>query len=116
MFCQCAIETAQRDKDIVVQLQLEKKKNYVDTLKKLILSWDSDGDGVCSLTEFKEHLEDEETAALLASLDIESRDALAMLDVMETELMEHIWKIKDFPNRRLFTSQLFVTRELWKSD
>mmetsp|Transcript_5059 Transcript_5059/g.9064 ORF Transcript_5059/g.9064 Transcript_5059/m.9064 type:complete len:581 (+) Transcript_5059:80-1822(+) len=85
IFCQSAIDTAQKDQELVMQLQLEEHANYVETLKKLFNSWDDSNDGKCSLVEFANHLHDEATEALLRTLEIETRDALALFELLDPD-------------------------------
>mmetsp|Transcript_19905 Transcript_19905/g.35343 ORF Transcript_19905/g.35343 Transcript_19905/m.35343 type:complete len:247 (+) Transcript_19905:2-742(+) len=83
IFCQCALDTAATDKENVIQLQLNEKRRFVDTLETLFSGWDDSGDGKCSLAEFRSHLTDEPTQALLRSLEIEGRDAVALFELLD---------------------------------
>eukprot|EP00930_Biecheleria_cincta_P035819 TRINITY_DN24615_c0_g1_i1.p1 TRINITY_DN24615_c0_g1~~TRINITY_DN24615_c0_g1_i1.p1 ORF type:complete len:622 (-),score=112.15 TRINITY_DN24615_c0_g1_i1:185-2020(-) len=85
IFCQSAVETAQSDKELVIQLQLQEKRNYIETLKQLFQSWDESGDGKCSIVEFETHLHDHETEVLLRTLEIEARDALALFELLDKD-------------------------------
>mmetsp|Transcript_10890 Transcript_10890/g.19396 ORF Transcript_10890/g.19396 Transcript_10890/m.19396 type:complete len:543 (+) Transcript_10890:25-1653(+) len=85
IFCQCALDTAANDKENVIQLQLQDKKRFVDTLQTLFMGWDDSGDGMCSLEEFRSHLDDDNTQALLRSLEIESRDAVALFELLDSD-------------------------------
>eukprot|EP00931_Biecheleriopsis_adriatica_P065985 TRINITY_DN40416_c0_g1_i1.p1 TRINITY_DN40416_c0_g1~~TRINITY_DN40416_c0_g1_i1.p1 ORF type:complete len:693 (+),score=97.87 TRINITY_DN40416_c0_g1_i1:232-2079(+) len=85
IFCQAAIETAQNDKDNVIQFQLMEKQRYVETLKGLFAQFDDSGDGKCSLEEFQRHLMDDQMQALLRSLDIEIRDALTLFELLDSD-------------------------------
>jgi len=85
IFCQCAIDTATSDTEKVIQLQLQEKANFVGTLEDLFADWDDSGDGICSLEEFKNHLDDAKTRALLNALNIEERDALALFELMDQD-------------------------------
>jgi len=85
IFCQCAVETAQQDRENVIRYQLEEKENYVKTLKALFEMWDDNGNGKCTVKEFENHLHDPETRALLGSLDIQPRDAVALFDMLDAD-------------------------------
>eukprot|EP00928_Gymnodinium_smaydae_P046035 TRINITY_DN30635_c0_g1_i1.p1 TRINITY_DN30635_c0_g1~~TRINITY_DN30635_c0_g1_i1.p1 ORF type:complete len:461 (+),score=57.18 TRINITY_DN30635_c0_g1_i1:66-1448(+) len=85
IFCQAAIETAQLDRDNVIQFQLMEKQRYIETLKSLFYSLDESGDGKCSLEEFQTHLSEVKMEALLRSLDIEVRDALTLFELFDTD-------------------------------
>eukprot|EP00931_Biecheleriopsis_adriatica_P108406 TRINITY_DN82724_c0_g1_i1.p1 TRINITY_DN82724_c0_g1~~TRINITY_DN82724_c0_g1_i1.p1 ORF type:complete len:587 (+),score=100.57 TRINITY_DN82724_c0_g1_i1:11-1771(+) len=84
IFCQAAVETAQNDRDNVMELQLKEKNMFIETLSELFESWGESGDGKCSLEEFTEHLGDKETEALLRTLEIDARDALALFELLDS--------------------------------
>eukprot|EP00440_Ansanella_granifera_P038714 gb/GFBE01042003.1/.p1 GENE.gb/GFBE01042003.1/~~gb/GFBE01042003.1/.p1 ORF type:complete len:585 (+),score=109.87 gb/GFBE01042003.1/:1-1755(+) len=85
IFCQCALDTAAVDKENVIQLQLQEKSRFVETLQTLFAGWDDSGDGKCSLEEFANHLSDETTQALLSSLEIEGRDAVMLFELLDAD-------------------------------
>eukprot|EP00931_Biecheleriopsis_adriatica_P106837 TRINITY_DN81212_c0_g1_i1.p1 TRINITY_DN81212_c0_g1~~TRINITY_DN81212_c0_g1_i1.p1 ORF type:complete len:700 (+),score=121.82 TRINITY_DN81212_c0_g1_i1:46-2100(+) len=79
----CAIESAGKDKENIIQLQMSEKHRYVNTLAGLFRSWDDSQDGKCTIEEFKRHMHDPETEALLMSLEIEVRDALMLFETLD---------------------------------
>eukprot|EP00931_Biecheleriopsis_adriatica_P105883 TRINITY_DN80407_c0_g1_i1.p1 TRINITY_DN80407_c0_g1~~TRINITY_DN80407_c0_g1_i1.p1 ORF type:complete len:589 (-),score=116.57 TRINITY_DN80407_c0_g1_i1:63-1829(-) len=83
IFCQCALDTAASDKENVIKAQLDDKERFIETLNELFASWDDTGDCKCSLEEFKSHLQDETTQALLRSLEIEGNDALILFELLD---------------------------------
>eukprot|EP00930_Biecheleria_cincta_P014620 TRINITY_DN12501_c0_g1_i2.p1 TRINITY_DN12501_c0_g1~~TRINITY_DN12501_c0_g1_i2.p1 ORF type:complete len:387 (+),score=60.37 TRINITY_DN12501_c0_g1_i2:154-1314(+) len=85
IFCQCALDTAAKDNENVIQLQLQEKNRFVKTLRNLFQGWDDSGNGTCSVEEFQKHIWEEKTQALLRSLDIESRDALTLFGFLDTD-------------------------------
>eukprot|EP00930_Biecheleria_cincta_P003557 TRINITY_DN10449_c0_g1_i1.p1 TRINITY_DN10449_c0_g1~~TRINITY_DN10449_c0_g1_i1.p1 ORF type:complete len:553 (-),score=111.38 TRINITY_DN10449_c0_g1_i1:27-1685(-) len=85
IFCQCALDTAATDKENVIQLQLQEKHRFIETLEVLFAGWDDSGDGRCSLEEFQNHLSDETTQALLRSLEIEGRDAITLFELLDAD-------------------------------
>jgi len=85
IFCQSALDTAACDIDNVIQLQLLEKERFVDRLKNLFGQWDTTDSCECTLVEFQKHLMDEETQALLRSLEIESRDAVALFELLDDD-------------------------------
>mmetsp|Transcript_51128 Transcript_51128/g.91848 ORF Transcript_51128/g.91848 Transcript_51128/m.91848 type:complete len:538 (+) Transcript_51128:127-1740(+) len=84
IFCQAAIETAASDRENMMHTQLEETKEYVEVLKTLFLSWDDTGDGKCNIDEFVRHIQDEATIALLKTLEIDARDALALFELLDS--------------------------------
>eukprot|EP00931_Biecheleriopsis_adriatica_P088243 TRINITY_DN62606_c0_g1_i1.p1 TRINITY_DN62606_c0_g1~~TRINITY_DN62606_c0_g1_i1.p1 ORF type:complete len:604 (+),score=104.96 TRINITY_DN62606_c0_g1_i1:131-1813(+) len=85
IFCQCAVETANNDRDNVIRFQLQEKTTYVRMLTDLFQQWDDNGNGKCTYEEFHSHLEDRETQALLNSLGIDARDALTLFEMLDVD-------------------------------
>lgn len=85
IFCQCAIETAALDRDNVIQWQLAERQRYFATLSDIFQDFDAAYDGTCSYKQFEQRLSDERLQALLRSLDIEVRDALALFEMLDWE-------------------------------
>jgi len=85
IFCQSALDTAATDIDNVIQLQLLEKERFVDRLRNLFETWDTSESCECTLAEFQKHLMDDETQALLRSLEIESRDAVALFELLDND-------------------------------
>eukprot|EP00931_Biecheleriopsis_adriatica_P026253 TRINITY_DN15996_c0_g1_i2.p1 TRINITY_DN15996_c0_g1~~TRINITY_DN15996_c0_g1_i2.p1 ORF type:complete len:630 (-),score=99.46 TRINITY_DN15996_c0_g1_i2:84-1973(-) len=85
IFCQCALDTTATDRENVIQLQLQERDRFVKTLRDMFREWDQTGDEKCSLEEFRSHIKDEMTQALLRSLDIEGRDALAFFELLDRD-------------------------------
>eukprot|EP00931_Biecheleriopsis_adriatica_P007696 TRINITY_DN108961_c0_g1_i1.p1 TRINITY_DN108961_c0_g1~~TRINITY_DN108961_c0_g1_i1.p1 ORF type:complete len:613 (+),score=120.02 TRINITY_DN108961_c0_g1_i1:26-1864(+) len=84
IFCQSALDTAAKDEENVIRLQLQEKSRFADTLKKLFDGWDDNTNGRICFEEFRRHLQDEPTQALLRSLEIESHDAILLFDMMDS--------------------------------
>eukprot|EP00931_Biecheleriopsis_adriatica_P009189 TRINITY_DN11027_c0_g1_i15.p1 TRINITY_DN11027_c0_g1~~TRINITY_DN11027_c0_g1_i15.p1 ORF type:complete len:538 (-),score=85.29 TRINITY_DN11027_c0_g1_i15:91-1704(-) len=85
IFCQAAVETAQTDRDKVIQSQLLEKQRYIETLKTLFDQFDDSRDGKCSFEEFKKHIQNPNMQALLRSLDIEVRDAMTIFELFDSD-------------------------------
>jgi len=85
MFCQCALDTTAQDRENVIKIQLQEKHRFVKTLKNLFADWDESGNGKCSLQEFINHVTDAKTQALLRSLGIEGRDAVALFELLDAD-------------------------------
>lgn len=85
IFCQCAIDSANSDRENVIQMQLQEKNRFVETLEHVFAGWDENGDGKCSFDEFSAHIEDAELQALLRSLDIEPRDAMMLFELCDED-------------------------------
>merc|ERR1719323_923632 len=60
VFCQSAIEGAQRDQDTVMTSIMANKKYHIEKVKALFQKIDNDGSGGITLQELERHIEDEE--------------------------------------------------------
>jgi len=85
IFCQSAIDTAAADQDVVISAQLQDKERFVSILKQLFYEWDETGKGTCSVEDFMQHASDDDTKALLRSLEIEVRDALVLFELLDND-------------------------------
>lgn len=85
IFCQCAIDSANSDREKVIEMQLQDKDRFIKTLETVFAGWDENGDGKCSFDEFSCHIEDATLQALLRSLDIEPRDAMMLFELCDED-------------------------------
>eukprot|EP00928_Gymnodinium_smaydae_P046317 TRINITY_DN3084_c0_g6_i1.p1 TRINITY_DN3084_c0_g6~~TRINITY_DN3084_c0_g6_i1.p1 ORF type:complete len:611 (-),score=135.83 TRINITY_DN3084_c0_g6_i1:54-1886(-) len=85
IFCQSAIDTAASDKETVIQLQLQEKHRFVETLQQMFDKMDDDGRGILVLEDFQNHLQDDTMQAMLKSLEIEVRDAITLFELLDTD-------------------------------
>lgn len=83
LFVHAAIESANQDTESVIQYQMAEKQRYIDLLKALFTDLDDTGNGRCSFEEFENHLSDAKMQALLGSLEIEVRDAMAIFELFD---------------------------------
>lgn len=84
VFCNSAIETAQRDPELAVHTQIMQKHRCVKYIKKLFNKIDDNESGSISLMEFEEVLKDENVEAYFAVLDMNVTDALEMFKLIDT--------------------------------
>eukprot|EP00931_Biecheleriopsis_adriatica_P106395 TRINITY_DN80857_c0_g1_i1.p1 TRINITY_DN80857_c0_g1~~TRINITY_DN80857_c0_g1_i1.p1 ORF type:complete len:578 (-),score=93.60 TRINITY_DN80857_c0_g1_i1:183-1916(-) len=85
LFCQSAIDTAAQDRENVIQMHLQEKERFVETLETVFKGWDDSGDGKCSIEEFGRHIQDESMQALLRSLEIEVHDATTLFEMCDKD-------------------------------
>eukprot|EP00928_Gymnodinium_smaydae_P012244 TRINITY_DN14448_c0_g1_i2.p1 TRINITY_DN14448_c0_g1~~TRINITY_DN14448_c0_g1_i2.p1 ORF type:complete len:525 (+),score=105.08 TRINITY_DN14448_c0_g1_i2:38-1576(+) len=85
VFCESAIESAQSDRDLVVQKHLGQKKEYIRRVKQLFQDIDSEQSNFITLHEFETHFQDEETAAFFASLDLEAEMAWEIFKLLDAD-------------------------------
>lgn len=96
VFCNKAIESAQKDEDVVVNLLLLEREKITRKLQAVFQdTFDDDKAGMITLSEFEDHLRDEGLKAWFASIDIDVKDGwtlFKLLDVDRTGLIQ----IQDF--------------------
>eukprot|EP00930_Biecheleria_cincta_P042540 TRINITY_DN29277_c0_g1_i1.p1 TRINITY_DN29277_c0_g1~~TRINITY_DN29277_c0_g1_i1.p1 ORF type:complete len:555 (-),score=74.20 TRINITY_DN29277_c0_g1_i1:96-1760(-) len=85
LFVHAAIESANQDTESVIQFQMAERHRYIDLLRNLFDDLDHTGNGRCSFREFEMHLSDSKIQALLESLDIEIRDAMAIFELFDND-------------------------------
>lgn len=95
VFCQSAIESAQRDQDMVVSQQLKMKERYVNQVTKLFKDIDNDESGCITIQEFEDHLENKNVKALFDSLELEIDDAWTLFSLIDTD-GSHVIDIEEF--------------------
>lgn len=85
VFCQTAIESANRDHDLMAAAQLAAKQQYIRELKKLFHQVDVDSSGKVTLEEFEESMRDERLQAYFASLDISIDEAFSLFKLLDQD-------------------------------
>jgi hypothetical protein len=85
LFCQNAVEAFDKDKENMINAQLDDKRHYVEALIKMFDSWDKSRDDQITIEDFEKHLTEPRMQALLKTLDIERRDAVALFDLLDTD-------------------------------
>eukprot|EP00931_Biecheleriopsis_adriatica_P019450 TRINITY_DN13246_c0_g4_i1.p1 TRINITY_DN13246_c0_g4~~TRINITY_DN13246_c0_g4_i1.p1 ORF type:complete len:741 (+),score=137.18 TRINITY_DN13246_c0_g4_i1:34-2256(+) len=85
VFCQAAIESAQRDQDLVAEAMLVHRARDVDKLRTLFESMDTNGDGMLDLLELEDCFDNKQTKALFASLDIHLENAWQLFNLLDSE-------------------------------
>merc|ERR1712232_201192 len=85
IFCHNAQEAFDQDRENVLEHQHNSKKRYVEALVELFHHLDIDASNKISAEEFELALEDNRMTHILASLDIERRDAIAIFEVLDND-------------------------------
>jgi hypothetical protein len=85
-FCQSAIQAAGEKREIVVQNQLDFKRNQLKHIGEIFEQMDVNQSGIIRLDQFEEAMETDETQALLESIGVNFSDAwflFKQLDINE---------------------------------
>lgn len=85
VFCNSAIQGAERDQEMAIQTVLQDKAKYLQSLDQLFKSIDVDGTGYITLSEFEEHFEEEAVRALFAMLGLDSADAWSLFSALDSD-------------------------------
>jgi len=85
IFCQSAIETAQKNEDLLVQAEISNRDEYIMRFQKLFEDIDEDRSGKITFDELKESMEQESVRAVFTSLDIDVADAWTLFRLLDTD-------------------------------
>eukprot|EP00931_Biecheleriopsis_adriatica_P019452 TRINITY_DN13246_c1_g1_i1.p1 TRINITY_DN13246_c1_g1~~TRINITY_DN13246_c1_g1_i1.p1 ORF type:complete len:714 (+),score=113.73 TRINITY_DN13246_c1_g1_i1:64-2142(+) len=85
VFCQAAIESAQRDQDLMTENMLSIRARDVENLRALFQSMDTNGDGMLDLLELEECFDNQQAKTLFASLDIHLENAWQLFNLLDSE-------------------------------
>eukprot|EP00927_Polykrikos_kofoidii_P084500 TRINITY_DN8915_c0_g2_i1.p1 TRINITY_DN8915_c0_g2~~TRINITY_DN8915_c0_g2_i1.p1 ORF type:complete len:614 (+),score=93.86 TRINITY_DN8915_c0_g2_i1:233-1843(+) len=89
VFCQSAIVSAQRDRELVIQNLLENKETHVSNIKNqfynMFSNMDKDASGTISVDEFEHHINDEKVSGFFVLLDIDSSDAFSLFKLLDED-------------------------------
>merc|ERR1712151_1418373 len=75
LFVEATIVNANKDEKMVIQLELERKQEYVKRLQIFFDTIDDDASGEVTFEEFEKHVDDPNMVAFASSLEIEMDDA-----------------------------------------
>jgi hypothetical protein len=85
IFLQSAIEQASQDHDHMIEQQLKTKELYKERLSRLFAEIDTSKDGLLTLHEFEEHLDQEKMRAFLESLEINTHDVWTFFKLLDVD-------------------------------
>eukprot|EP00928_Gymnodinium_smaydae_P070628 TRINITY_DN54429_c0_g1_i1.p1 TRINITY_DN54429_c0_g1~~TRINITY_DN54429_c0_g1_i1.p1 ORF type:complete len:657 (+),score=115.70 TRINITY_DN54429_c0_g1_i1:149-2119(+) len=85
MFLQRAMEQAQSDQEHVIHLRVQEQQQFVRRLRELFEELDTSKDGIISLAEFEDHLQDKRMQALLQTVEIDTSDAWTLFKLLDTD-------------------------------
>jgi len=85
VFCSCAIETTQRNPEVIATSMIKNKQTYIENLKQFFRNMDKDNSGMITLTEFESMLQDEMMRAHLLALEIDASDAWTLFKLIDND-------------------------------
>ncbi|CAK9057349.1 unnamed protein product [Durusdinium trenchii] len=84
-FCQSAIESAERDHELILQNVAHEKAKYFRAVRRLFNQLDRNGDGGVSIKEFKQAMKDPSLHAIFDALEISAGDAWALFTQLDRD-------------------------------
>lgn len=84
VFCQGAIESAERDQEMLVHAVVQDRASYKDSLTKLFASIDDDKSGYVNIKEFEHHFSDESVLSIFRALNLDHHDAWELFAAIDS--------------------------------
>jgi len=84
-FCHSAIETAERDPDMIAHRLMERRQDYSDKLRKLFNAVDTDCSGEITVEELEQLLTDKSLQANFEALGIDTQDAWTLFKLFDKD-------------------------------
>eukprot|EP00928_Gymnodinium_smaydae_P039098 TRINITY_DN26794_c0_g3_i1.p1 TRINITY_DN26794_c0_g3~~TRINITY_DN26794_c0_g3_i1.p1 ORF type:complete len:524 (-),score=55.03 TRINITY_DN26794_c0_g3_i1:210-1781(-) len=85
VFCQSAIESAQRDNEMLIDTLTQDKHFFMAGLQSLFDKLDEDHDGCVNIIEFEKHLRDKDVQNLFQALGLDTSDAWNLFSALDTD-------------------------------
>lgn len=85
VFCQAAIESTQREHDLVMQNVFQEKKEHMKKLGHLFNKIDENGQGTITLTDLEEHIEDPEVKTYFEALELQVEDVWTFFKLLDED-------------------------------
>mmetsp|Transcript_30190 Transcript_30190/g.65988 ORF Transcript_30190/g.65988 Transcript_30190/m.65988 type:complete len:614 (-) Transcript_30190:83-1924(-) len=94
-FCHSAIETAERDPDMIAHRLMERRQDYAEKLRKLFRSVDEDGSGAITVEELEKLLTDRSLQANFEALGLDTQDAWTLFKLFDKDRTNSI-EVEEF--------------------
>jgi len=85
VFCHSAIESAQKNPDVIAQALIANQKMYIKNIERLFAQVDADKSAVISFAEFEKVVTDPTSRAYMAAMEIEAMDAWTLFKLLDTD-------------------------------
>lgn len=90
VFVESALQSNLKDKDLVVQEELAKKKAYLQSMQDIFEEMDRDGRGTIALDEFESKLQDQRVVAYFSGLKLDVSDAKVLFHLLDYDRSDEI--------------------------
>lgn len=85
VFCHSAIESAQKNPDVIAQALIANQKLYIKNIERLFAQVDEDKSECITYHEFEKVISDPDNRAYLAALEIEAVDAWTLFKLLDID-------------------------------
>lgn len=85
VFCQSAIEGANRDQELLIHQQVSNRNMFTARLQQLFESIDEDGAGFITVHHLEEYLTDASMQAYFSALELDTSDALSFFKLLDSD-------------------------------
>eukprot|EP00928_Gymnodinium_smaydae_P056390 TRINITY_DN39782_c0_g1_i1.p2 TRINITY_DN39782_c0_g1~~TRINITY_DN39782_c0_g1_i1.p2 ORF type:complete len:203 (+),score=45.23 TRINITY_DN39782_c0_g1_i1:1362-1970(+) len=85
VFVDNAVETANTQRDFLVEKEMEMKEKYVKEMRELFSKMDADGSGTVSIDEVQELFEDERASSYFRALGLDTSDSTRLFGLMDED-------------------------------
>ncbi|CAE7490380.1 Cacna1c [Symbiodinium sp. CCMP2592] len=90
VFCQSAIESAEKDHELNLQMLAHERAKYFRAVKRLFQQLDKNGDGGITVVEFEVALQDPTLLQVFNALEISADDAWALFTQLDSDGDAHV--------------------------
>lgn len=84
-FVDTAYQASQRDREYVVQCEVNRNKKYMEDIKTFFHEADLDGSGMLTLEEFETHLQKDKVKAYFQALELDISQARALFMLLDVD-------------------------------
>jgi len=85
VFCQSAIESAEKDHEMIIQSVAHEKQKYTRAIRRLFKAMDADSSGTITKEEFEEHFGDPSIRQVFDALDLDASDAYTLFQHLDSD-------------------------------
>lgn len=85
VFVETAMQQSQRDRELLVQQEVEQKVEFVETMQRVFEELDTNGSGTLSLEEFEKQMDDENVLTFLSTLELDIDQVRTLLTLLDLD-------------------------------
>jgi len=97
VFVEGAMQASQADSEVLIHEEMETKKEYLSSVRKLLLEMDTDDDGLITLQELVVSLSDPRVVSYFVAMGLQVEDATEIFQILDSDQNGYI-EIEEFIN------------------